>query len=1353
MAKSERTIRTKITLEGDAEYKKSLKSINEEAKLHESALKRLDAEYATEKNSIEYLEQKQSALTEALATNTQKIQTMEAALENAQRQQKDYAQNAENARQRIAELSEQMSKLDTSTEDGAEAYSKLSAELEDLNAEVKTNEAGADKASKAVMNWSTQANKAYTTQANLKQQLAETADALRATDSATEQAEGGVEDFSASADDAAQSTRELGDGAERSAEQVDGLSAKTVAVGALMANAVEAAAEKMKELASAMVETAMEYDEAQSLLASATGATGEELESLESVARNVFAGAFGESLTDAYNGVIAVRNATGLMDEALQKATENGFALQEVFGFDLQESARTVASLMTNFGISADEAYNIIAVGAQNGANKNGDLLDVLNEYSAQYAALGLSSDEFIQSLVSGADKGVFSIDKVGDAVKEFNIQAKDGADANKQAFETLGMSADDMIARFAAGGESARTAFYQVVDALDALDDPVQKNAVAVELFGTQYEDLEANLIPILSSMRDASVNTYDAMEQINEVRMDKLTSAWEQVKRKVVSGVLPKLQRGIDQVGTVMSSSKIDGEAEEIAENLALVADAGADLASEVLPALADVLSVVMEFMPVIVENIPAVVAGILAYNAAGLVQSAVTTAATIAQEGLNAAIMANPYALAAAAVVALGTVLIDKLIDPLGKTQDEIYETSDSLNAISHRAEEAQSAFTGSIGSIAGQEERLLGLVGRMDELSQQTSLTAGEQAEMYGIVEQLNAAIPDLGLAYDGASNSINMTAEAILALIDAEMRQQQFEAAKERTTKLIEEQAKAYDALEEAKANQAEAQDAYDKALEDYNEHQNDAVGVVTEYKDALNNAEIELEDANEDVDEAQKLYDSLSGQVDDAASEMAGMANASNEATAAEKEAAAAAEEAAKKNEEYAQAISDMEEVLQEAGIYVEGLAQQLVDQGITADDAASKIEEYKDRTLNAFDEISVDQAVTVQGMIDTLRHNTEVTQQWSANLAYLYANASDSATREFLDYMEGLGPEYSGILNELVNDTSGSLMSELVAAWSAGSTASVEAALLALGVLPEEAAAIAAQATAATSTEMSADTSAYMQAGEEASQAFSEGLASIGEASSEVLEAMNATIAEKLDEIAANMQSKGKTVGTNLTTGMRNGINGGKAAVTTAASGVASGAYSSISARPWYNLGYNLSSGVASGIYGGGSLISRAINSVINQALASARKNNDINSPSGRWRDELGVFLPQGAAVGVDEDTDVLLAAVDRSMRAALETGRETIQAMGGIGLYDLIPDLGEFGGGTTINNYSNVSTVSSSTGGESGDESATGYLRDIRDALRGTGGVTAPMIARAISPYIDNELGAVARRKERYR
>ncbi len=178
--------------------------------------------------------------------------------------------------------------------------------------------------------------------------------------------------------------------------------------------------------------------------------------------------------------------------------------MRDTFGYDLQESARAANALMKNFGVTAEEAYNIIAVGAQNGADQNGDLLDTLNEYSAQYSTLGLSADQFVTGLINGAEAGVFSIDKVGDAVKEFNLRAKDGSNTTIEAFQALGMNADEMTKRFAAGGESAEEAFFEVVNTLNNMDDPIAKNTAAVKLFGTQFEDLQANVLPVLAGMKD---------------------------------------------------------------------------------------------------------------------------------------------------------------------------------------------------------------------------------------------------------------------------------------------------------------------------------------------------------------------------------------------------------------------------------------------------------------------------------------------------------------------------------------------------------------------------------------------------------------------------------------------------------------------------------------------------------------------------------------------------------------------------------------------------------------------------------------------------------------------------------
>lgn len=98
--------------------------------------------------------------------------------------------------------------------------------------------------------------------------------------------------------------------------------------------------------------------------------------------------------------------------------------------------------LMDQFGLSGEEAFNLIAQGAQNGLDKNGDLLDSINEYSVHFKSLGLDAEDMFNSFANGADAGTFSVDKLGDAVKEFGIRVKDESDSTMQAFKDIGLNA-----------------------------------------------------------------------------------------------------------------------------------------------------------------------------------------------------------------------------------------------------------------------------------------------------------------------------------------------------------------------------------------------------------------------------------------------------------------------------------------------------------------------------------------------------------------------------------------------------------------------------------------------------------------------------------------------------------------------------------------------------------------------------------------------------------------------------------------------------------------------------------------------------------------------------------------------
>ena len=183
----------------------------------------------------------------------------------------------------------------------------------------------------------------------------------------------------------------------------------------------------------------------------------------------------------------------------------------------------------------------MIAYAAQNGANKNGDLLDTFNEYAVQYKALGFTAEQFAAHLVKGAEDGAFSIDKVGDAIKEFNIRTKDGSKSSMEAFAALGLNGQKATQMFAAGGQSAQVAFAQVVKRLGEMEDPVARNAAGVALFGTQFEDLEVKALEGFKAIQGSLPPIEGTMQQVARSIGSDLGSQLQVVSRSFMDLLLP--------------------------------------------------------------------------------------------------------------------------------------------------------------------------------------------------------------------------------------------------------------------------------------------------------------------------------------------------------------------------------------------------------------------------------------------------------------------------------------------------------------------------------------------------------------------------------------------------------------------------------------------------------------------------------------------------------------------------------------------------------------------------------------------------------------------------------------------
>lgn len=294
-------------------------------------------------------------------------------------------------------------------------------------------------------------------------------------------------------------------------------------------------------IGSAAINVSTDVDKAMNDFASSTGTAADELGKYEDAMLNIYNNNFGESFEDiaASMGTIKQIMGEGMGAEELETMTTNALMLRDTFEFDVSESVKAANSLMDQFGISGDEAYNLIAQGAQNGLNQNGDLLDVLNEYSVQFSQAGYDAEDMFNMLANGAESGTWSVDKLGDAVKEFNIRMTDGT-AN-DALKELGLNVDDVNAKYAAGGKEAQGATQEIIAALQGVEDENERYLLGQQLMGTMWEDLGEDAIFSLLNTQGEISNTKDALAEINEVKYDDLGSMIEGLKRNFETLLLP--------------------------------------------------------------------------------------------------------------------------------------------------------------------------------------------------------------------------------------------------------------------------------------------------------------------------------------------------------------------------------------------------------------------------------------------------------------------------------------------------------------------------------------------------------------------------------------------------------------------------------------------------------------------------------------------------------------------------------------------------------------------------------------------------------------------------------------------
>lgn len=445
-----------------------------------------------------------------------------------------------------------------------------------------------------------------------------------------------------------EATEELADFKDKASETFETLKDGAQVMGTALGGAMVATGGYALKLST-------DFDKAFNTLVTKTGASADEMDELNEAMERVYANNFGESIEDVAVSMATVKTQTGLAGDELQKATENALLMRDTFDMEVNESIRAVNSLMDQFGITSEEAYNLIAQGAQKGLNQNDDLLDTINEYSVQFKTAGYSAEDMFNMLNNGASTGTWSVDKLGDAVKEFNIRASDGTVSasimnNRRAFGLTWKEAKNLSSEVANGNVDA---YKKLADQLREVDDDTKRYQMGVELFGTMWEDLgEETVLALLDTQGEIS-KTSSALEDINNQKYDDIGSAIQGLGRTLETDVIDPLGDELKPV--------VEDAIDYVKENGPQIKD----VLSNIVKAVGEFVGWIVDNSDLLISTITAIGTGLLVWNVASTINAVVgaikayklaNEGATIAQALFNAVLNANPIVLIVTLIAAL-------------------------------------------------------------------------------------------------------------------------------------------------------------------------------------------------------------------------------------------------------------------------------------------------------------------------------------------------------------------------------------------------------------------------------------------------------------------------------------------------------------------------------------------------------------------------------------------------------------------------------------------------------------------------------------------------------------------------
>ena len=493
---SDTTIRTKIVIEGEKQYKAALADINRQLKETKSALSVAAAEYANADS--------------ATRTTAQQTEALNLSLEQQ--------------RQRLALMEEQLGKVE-------DAYGKNSRQAVELRTKI---------------------NNARVEMAKTETQMRGFTDGLDAITDASGQTGEGL-------DGAAKSLKNIGDSANQAQGDVQDLAASIGDVVGQKLIEFEVGKKALQALADgvkwALGEAIQgQKEDAQALALAGSPEVAERRRKIKDEVDRRWAGqrSGDQTVSDVAAVDTALGNAGITDDEYITRITNEVITLDQVFGQSTQDTINRATSMVNAYGITWDHALDLMTKGMQDFSDGGAQMLNAYEDYSQVYQQLGYDADNMYSALKSASNDQTLGKDSnLNKGVENFVKTLTSGSEDSKTALKDLNLLTADIPTKMRAGGDAASEAVQRVLTGLQSIEDKAKRDDLGKTLFGDKiWTETNGQIVDTIlagyQKVGDVAGATEDAMTAKLDTFSDAVAGVQERVSQTVSETANPFLNLG---------------------------------------------------------------------------------------------------------------------------------------------------------------------------------------------------------------------------------------------------------------------------------------------------------------------------------------------------------------------------------------------------------------------------------------------------------------------------------------------------------------------------------------------------------------------------------------------------------------------------------------------------------------------------------------------------------------------------------------------------------------------------------------------------------------------------------------